>query len=83
MQPLQGLLVVDATRYLPGSFASRELLRLGARVIRLEPPGGDPIREVAPGWDLAINAGKESVVCDFKAEPELGRVLCSRADVLL
>lgn len=83
MQPLRGLLVVDLTRYLPGPFASRELLRLGARVVRLEPPEGDPLRAIAPEWDAAINAGKESVVCDLKAEPELGRALCARADVVL
>ena len=76
-------MVVDLTRYLPGPFASRELLRLGARVVRLEAPAGDPLRELAPLWDAALNAGKESVVCDLKAEPELGRALCSRADVVL
>ncbi|MDQ3893817.1 MAG: CoA transferase [Actinomycetota bacterium] len=83
MPPLSGLLVVDLTRYLPGPCASRELLRLGARVVRLEPPEGDPLRTLAPGWDAAINAGKESVVCDLKAEPEFGRALCARADVVL
>ena len=83
MQPLAGLLVVDLTRYLPGPFATRELLRLGARVVRLEAPGGDPLRELAPAWDTALNAGKESVCCDLKADPELGRALCVRADVVL
>jgi len=34
VQPLARLLVVDLTRHLPGPFASRELLRLGARVVR-------------------------------------------------
>ena len=83
MQPLTGMLVVDLTRYLPGPFASRELLRYGARVVRLESPDGDPLREIAPEWDASLNAGKESVVCDLKSEPELGRALCSRADVVL
>ena len=83
MQPLAGLLVVDLTRHLPGPFASRELLRLGARIVRLESPDGDPLRAIAPQWDAALNAGKESVVCDLKAEPELGRALCARADVVL
>jgi alpha-methylacyl-CoA racemase len=83
VQPLTGLLVVDLTKYLPGSFAGRELLRLGARVVRIEPPGGDPTRRLAPAWDDALNAGKESVVCDLKAEPELARALLARADVVL
>lgn len=83
MQPLRGLLVVDLTRHLPGPFASRELLRYGARVVRLEAPDGDPLRDIAPEWDAALNAAKESVVCDLKREPELGRALCARADVVL
>jgi alpha-methylacyl-CoA racemase len=83
VQPLAGMLVVDLTRYLPGAFASRELQRLGARVVRLEPPEGDPMRHTAPAWDAALNAGKESVALDLKAEPELARALCARADVVL
>src|SRR6266540_6250121 len=83
VKPLTGMLVVDLTRYLPGPFASRELLRHGARVVRLESPDGDPLRAIAPEWDAALNAGKESVVCDLKREPELGRALCARADVVL
>ncbi|MEX2210141.1 MAG: CoA transferase [Gaiellaceae bacterium] len=83
MTPLAGLLVVDLSRYLPGAFAARELRRLGARVVRLEPPEGDPMRATAPAWHDALNAGAESVACDLKAEPELGHALCSRADVVL
>src|SRR5213082_3126019 len=83
MKPLAGLFVVDLTRYLPGPFASRELLRLGARVLRLQPPGGDPLRELAPAWHDALNAGKESLELDLKAEPERGRELCGEADVVL
>jgi len=48
VEPLAGILVVDLTRYIPGPFASRELLRLGARVVRLEAPDGDPLRDVSP-----------------------------------
>jgi crotonobetainyl-CoA:carnitine CoA-transferase CaiB-like acyl-CoA transferase len=77
------MLVVDLSRYLPGPFATRELLRLGARVVRVEPPEGDPMRLVDPRWDAELNAGKESVVCDLKAEPELVRALCLRADVVV
>jgi crotonobetainyl-CoA:carnitine CoA-transferase CaiB-like acyl-CoA transferase len=83
MQPLAGLLAVDLTRHLPGPFASRELLRLGARVVRLLPPGGDPLGEMAPAWHEALNAGKETVELDLKADPAAGRELCSQADVVL
>jgi alpha-methylacyl-CoA racemase len=83
LPPLAGVLVVDLTRYLPGPFASRELLRFGARVVRLQAPRGDPLGDLAPAWDEALNAGKESVVLDLKAEPEKGRALCAEADVVL
>src|SRR5213078_247651 len=83
MKPLAGLFVVDLTRYLPGPFASRELLRLGARVVRLQRPGGDPLGDLAPAWDEALNAGKETVLIDLKADPARGRALCAEADVVL
>jgi alpha-methylacyl-CoA racemase len=83
VQPLADRLVADFTWYLPGPFASRELQRLGARVVKVEPPEGDPMRAGAPSWYEAINAGKESVVCDLKADPALAQALCERADIVL
>ena len=85
MPPLAGLLVVDLTRYLPGAYAGRELQRLGARIVRIEAPEGEPLRVTAPAWDAALNAGKESVVCDLKTEEgvSLARALLARADVVL
>jgi len=81
--PLDGTLVVDLTRYLPGAFASRELLRLGSRVVRVESPDGDPMRQTAPAWDGVLRGGTESVVCDLKREPRFARALCAQADVVL
>ena len=83
LQPLSGHLVVDFTRQLPGPYASRELVRLGARVVRIESPEGDSTRAGAPAWHDALNAGKESVVCDLKAELELAQGICDRADVIV
>jgi alpha-methylacyl-CoA racemase len=83
VQALAGTLVVDFTRYLPGAFASRELQRHGARVVRVEQPGGDPMRLTSPEWYDALNAGKESVVVELPAEGDFARALCERADVIL
>jgi crotonobetainyl-CoA:carnitine CoA-transferase CaiB-like acyl-CoA transferase len=82
---LSETLVVDFTWYLPGPFASRELARLGARVVRVEPPEGDPMRATAPAWHDAVNAGKESVVCNLKTDEGLALAngLCARGDVVL
>ena len=82
-RPLEGLLVVDLTRYLPGAFATAELQRLGARVVRVEQPGGDPLRATAPAWFDALNAGKESVVCALPEEAGFARALLARADVVV
>ena len=83
VQPLEGTLVVELTRYLPGAYAGRELRRLGARVVRVEQPGGDPMRTTAPAWDEALSRGKESVTCDLKRELDFAVALLSRADVVL
>jgi crotonobetainyl-CoA:carnitine CoA-transferase CaiB-like acyl-CoA transferase len=83
MQPLSGMLVVDFSRYLPGSFASRELLELGARVVCVEPPGGDPMRSTAPAWDAALRTGKESLELDLKQDPAPALELVREADVVL
>src|SRR5438128_2542268 len=83
VRPLDGILVVDLTLRLPGPYATRELLRLGARVVRLEPPGGDELRTFAPAYDDALNAGKESIVCDLKRDLAFGSALCARADVVV
>jgi crotonobetainyl-CoA:carnitine CoA-transferase CaiB-like acyl-CoA transferase len=83
MQPLSGVLVVDFSRYLPGAFASRELLELGARVVCVEPPGGDPLRRTAPTWDAALRAGKESIEVDLKQDPAPALELLAEADVVL
>ena len=81
---MRGLLVVDLTRYLPGPFASRELLRLGARVVRVVRPGsGEELGALPRGWDDHLNAGKETLVCDLKADPEPVRTLLADADVVL
>jgi alpha-methylacyl-CoA racemase len=83
MQALNGMLVVDFSRYLPGPFASRELLELGARVVCVEPPGGDPMRSTAPAWDAALRAGKESLELDLKQDPTPALELLHEADVVL
>ncbi len=73
--PLAGLRVLDLTRFVAGSQATAALAALGADVIKVEvPPGGDPYRvqgteRVADESVLfmSLNAGKRSVVLDFRA----------------
>src|ERR1700760_4967642 len=78
MPPLSGVTVVDFTRQLPGPFASRELLRLGARVVKVEPPDGDLTPD---SWYRALNDGKEVIHWDASAEPP--PPVAAQADVVL
>ena len=81
MQPLADVTVADLTRYLPGPFASRELLRLGARVVKIEPPEGDPVAASNPGAYHALNDGKEIITWDARTEPPPAAL--TAADVVL
>jgi crotonobetainyl-CoA:carnitine CoA-transferase CaiB-like acyl-CoA transferase len=81
MQPLAGTLVADLTRYLPGPFASRELLRLGARVVKIEPPEGDPVAVTNPSAYRALNDGKEIVSWDARTDPP--PAVLAAADIVL
>ncbi|HZT91551.1 MAG TPA: CaiB/BaiF CoA-transferase family protein [Gaiellaceae bacterium] len=66
MAPLSGVTVADLTSRLPGPFATRELLRLGAEVVKVEPPDGDP---TPPEWYGPLNEGKRVVTWDARREP--------------
>ena len=78
MAALDGLTVVDFTRQLPGPFASRELLRRGARVVKIEAPDGDTTPDT---WYRALNAGKEVIAWDAKREPP--PAIAAEADVVV
>jgi len=78
MPALDGTTVVDFSRQLPGPYATRELLRRGARVVKIEPPEGD---STPPQWYRALNAGKEVVSWDARTDPPPAVV--AEADVVL
>jgi crotonobetainyl-CoA:carnitine CoA-transferase CaiB-like acyl-CoA transferase len=76
MQPLLSeIRVLDLTRMLAGPYGSLLLADLGAEVIKIEPPGGDPMRQMGPyfvagesAYFLSINRNKESICLDLKSE---------------
>ncbi|WP_327265551.1 CoA transferase [Streptomyces sp. NBC_01232] len=89
--PLAGLTVLEAGRRIQAPLAAHLLGRLGADVIRIEPPGGDPLRGMPPAcsgisarW-LALNRGKRAVEIDIKSEADRRRLreLAAGADVFL
>ncbi|MEU2828878.1 CoA transferase [Streptomyces lavendulae] len=89
--PLAGLTVLEAGRRIQAPLAAHLLGLLGAEVIRIEPPGGDPLRGMPPAcsgisarW-LALNRGKKAVEIDIKAEGDRRRLreMAAGADVFL
>ncbi|WEB44622.1 CoA transferase [Streptomyces yunnanensis] len=90
-RPLSGFTVLEAGRRIQAPLAAHLLGLLGADVIRVEPPGGDPLRgmppccsDVSARW-LALNRGKRAVQIDVKSpigQAEL-RELVAGADVFL
>ena len=90
--PLSRLLVLDLTQFLAGPYAAQIFGDLGARVIKIEPPGGEMARAVAPhfvkgesAYYLAVNRNKESLAIDLKTDRGRGIILdlARRADVVL
>lgn len=72
---LEGIVVLDLTRYLAGPACTRLLCELGADVIKIEqPPYGDPNRSNRPrinrraGAHIQQNRGKRSVCIDISSE---------------
>jgi crotonobetainyl-CoA:carnitine CoA-transferase CaiB-like acyl-CoA transferase len=88
---LQGIKVVDLTWFLPGPYLTTALADHGAEVIKVEPPAGDPGREILPPDERTsvffrnMGRGKKSVVLDLKTEQgraDLFRLACG-ADVIV
>jgi crotonobetainyl-CoA:carnitine CoA-transferase CaiB-like acyl-CoA transferase len=63
---LEGAVVLDLSLQLPGPYATMLLRGLGARVIKVEPPTGDPARHIDPPMFRQVNAGKELLALDLK-----------------
>jgi CoA:oxalate CoA-transferase len=91
-RPLSGIRVLDLTQFLSGPYATQIFADLGAEVIKLEPPQGDPIRVVPPhfvGDDsvyfLSINRNKRCIAVDMKqpAGRELVKHLALSCDIVM
>jgi alpha-methylacyl-CoA racemase len=81
---LSGTRVLDLSIWRPGPYATSLLVPLGADVLKIEPPGGDPMRHY-PGLFAAINEGKRSLELDLKDTDDRARALelAAQADVLV
>jgi crotonobetainyl-CoA:carnitine CoA-transferase CaiB-like acyl-CoA transferase len=92
--PLAGLVVCDLSTVLAGPYCTMLLGDLGADVIKVEPPTGDPTRAWGPPWAdgtsesayyLSVNRNKRSLTLDLRTAGgrEVVERLLGRADVLV
>ncbi|MEK7943310.1 CoA transferase [Pigmentiphaga sp. YJ18] len=89
--PLEGITVLDLGQVYQGPYCGFLLATGGARVIKIEPPGGDSVRSRAdaPGGNslafAMLNANKEGMTLDLKTQAgrDLLLRMVDRADVLL
>lgn len=97
MRPLEDLLVIDLTHMLSGPYASQLLADMGARTIKVEPPGkGEGTRQLLAedalyseggmgAYFLTLSRNKESVCLDLKSPEglELFYQLVEKADIVI
>jgi crotonobetainyl-CoA:carnitine CoA-transferase CaiB-like acyl-CoA transferase len=92
MAPLSDVRVCDLTQNLAGPFCCQILGDMGAQVVKVEPPGGDPARAWGPPFwgsestlSLSVNRNKRSVVLDLKGPRgrEVLHSLAKTSDVLV
>ena len=90
--PLEGIRVLDFSRVLAGPLCAMVVGDLGADVIKIEGPEGDPVRGLAPprfGEDatyyLAVNRHRRNVVADLRDAKDFAAVgkLVEQADAVV
>ena len=89
--PLAGIKVVDLSQIVSGPMAATMLADQGAEVIKVESPGGDPVRSLGPAKGdlsamfIAVNRGKKGIAIDIKTPGgrEILTRLIARADVII
>ena len=89
---LEGMRVLDVSQYVPGPYATLMFADMGAEVVKVEPPGGDPMRVLGPidsdgisAFYKVVNGGKSVIRLDLKsAEGKAAfAALIRAADVLV
>ena len=88
--PLEGVTILEFATIIAAPLGASLLTDLGARVIKVEPIGGDPYRGMGEGFGAYVptaktTAGKESICLDLKSEAgsEIARRLVAQADILI
>ena len=96
LKALNGVKVLDLTHYIAGPYCSKLLADFGADVIKIEQPGGDPTRNMAPFYHdekhiensllfFYLNTSKQGITLDLKSSEGKGifRELVMTSDVVI
>ena len=83
--PLRGIRIVSLALNVPGPVAAARLATMGAEVVKIEPPGGDPLMALCPAWYQQLHESITTLRLDLKTIPALERTyeLLASADVFL
>ncbi len=63
---LEGVRVVTLAQNVPGPVAAARFRSLGAQILKVEPPGGDPLERYSPSWYAQLHSGCEVLQLDLK-----------------
>jgi len=85
MRPLTEINVINLGVNLPAPLAAARLCLLGAAVVKVEPPQGDPLERAQPEWYRTLHQGQRVVTLDLTREIDRERLekLLAGADLLL
>jgi crotonobetainyl-CoA:carnitine CoA-transferase CaiB-like acyl-CoA transferase len=83
--PLAGLTVLELSTIIAAPLGASFLADLGARVIKVEPPGGDPFRNMGGLGSIRCNQNKESIGVNLKSPvgQKIVQQLAASADVVI
>lgn len=65
---LQGIRIISLALNVPGPVALARFVKLGASVIKIEPPNGDPLEQLCPDWYQALTKDLEIRRLDLKTD---------------
>ena len=82
---LDGIRIVTIAQNVPGPLAAARLANAGARVVKVEPPEGDPFLAISPAWHAEMHVGVSIERLDLKDQAGHARlmVLLQDADVFI
>lgn len=83
--PLAGLRVIEVGSEITAPYCTKLLVDLGADVVKVEPPGGDPLRRWGTSGGLFeyLNAGKRGLTVDLASDDAQIHALIAQADLLV